>query len=72
MSEPTVERDRADRMIEDLRRSRTLLDAVVAASSSQRRRGGGADPRGTVDVHGARERDRSPVPVVLPRHDEPM
>ncbi|MFD0214066.1 hypothetical protein ACFVH9_34535 [Streptomyces hirsutus] len=44
MSEPTVERDRADRMIEDLRRSRTLLDAVVAAASSQRRRGGGADP----------------------------
>ncbi|MFD5662420.1 hypothetical protein [Streptomyces hirsutus] len=35
MSEPTVERDRADRMIEDLRRSRTLLDAVVAAASSR-------------------------------------
>ncbi|WP_157869473.1 hypothetical protein [Streptomyces hirsutus] len=36
MSEPTVERDRADRMIEDLRRSRTLLDAVIAAASSRR------------------------------------
>lgn len=32
VSEPTVERDRADLMIEDLRRSRTLLDAVVAAA----------------------------------------
>ncbi|MEU2600698.1 hypothetical protein ABZ669_26680 [Streptomyces hirsutus] len=41
MSEPTVERDRADRMIEDLRRSRTLLDAVVAAAASRRRRRGG-------------------------------
>ncbi|MFI8305990.1 hypothetical protein ACIF80_21610 [Streptomyces sp. NPDC085927] len=47
MSELTVERDRVDRMIEDLRRSRTLLDAVIAVASSRTRfaADGGAAPR---------------------------
>ncbi|MEF9901862.1 hypothetical protein [Streptomyces sp. P9-A2] len=35
MSEPTVERDRVDLMIEHLRRSRMLLDAVIAAAVSR-------------------------------------
>ncbi|GAB3176063.1 MerR family transcriptional regulator [Streptomyces incanus] len=33
VSELTVERDRIDRVIGDLRRSRTLLDAVITAAS---------------------------------------
>ncbi|GAB2803459.1 hypothetical protein GCM10027073_40020 [Streptomyces chlorus] len=33
VSELTAERDRIDRMIEDLRRSRTLLAPVIAAAA---------------------------------------